>query len=205
VTNVGLYSISNRHDSGTLTRILSHIFKSWNKDTKDIVITDGTAGIGGNTLSFSNVFKRVNSIEMDPIQFEALKHNVNVYRKNNIPLYNADCLNLIPKLDQNAIFVDPPWGGKSYKNEVDIDLTINDVPMIQIVNRWKKECKDLWIVAVKIPKNFALQKFANLSDYPFIYLLYFRKYNVVILSKYICKTIEHRQILNYVKKRRNSI
>lgn len=203
MTKIGLYSISNRHDSGTLTRILSQCFQSWNKT--NIVITDGTAGIGGNSLAFGMSFKRVNAIEWDEIQYEALKCNVNVYGLKNIECYQGDCMKLIPMLRQHVIFLDPPWGGKSYKNEKEIDLMLNDVPLVDIVNRWRKECRKLEMIAIKIPKNFSLKEFANKSFYPFMYLLYFRKYNVLILSERHCKPIEHRHYTNYIKKRRNSI
>lgn len=205
MTKIGLYSISNRHDSGTLTRILGQIVEKWGLNPKTVSIADGTAGIGGNAISFGLIFGDVHAIEIDNIQYEALENNVKQYGLTNLKTWQGDCLKLIPNLDPNIVFIDPPWGGKSYKNETDLDLMLQSIPLVHIINIWKNVCKNLSIVTIKIPKNFSLYKFANSCDFPFIYLLYFRKYNVLVLSKRVCKTIEHRQFLNYVKTRRNSI
>jgi 16S rRNA G966 N2-methylase RsmD len=205
MTEVGLYSISNRHDSSTLTNILNKCILSWGMNSDDITITDATSGIGGNSLSFASVFKKVNSIEWDILQFNALKNNVLEYNYDNVNCYYGDCLRIIPTLNQNIIFLDPPWGGKSYKKEIELTLEIGNIPVVHIINDWKKNCKDLHLVAIKIPKNFSLLEFANNCDFPFMFLLYFRKYNVLILSKQFCKPIAQRHFINYIKSRRKSI
>lgn len=205
MTEVGLYSISNRHDSGTLTRILNQCILSWNLKTSSIVVTDGTAGIGGNSIAFAMMFKKVNAIEIDNVQYNALVNNVDVYRLNNVDTYIGNCLKIIPLLEQHIIFLDPPWGGRLYKKEKKLDLSLSGIPLVSIVNLWKKKCTNLEMIALKIPKNFGLANFAKECDYPFLYLLFFRKYNVLILSKRLCKPIEHRHFKDYKKKRRNSI
>jgi hypothetical protein len=205
MTEVGLYSISNRHDSGTLTRILNQCILSWNLKTNSIVVTDGTAGIGGNSIAFGMMFKKVNAIEIDDMQHNALINNVQVYNLNNVNCYLGNCLKIIPSLNQHIIFLDPPWGGKLYKKEKKLDLYLSGIPLVYIVNLWKKKCKNLEMIALKIPKNFSLSNFAKECEYPFLYLLFFRKYNVLILSNRLCKPIEHRHFREYIKKRRNSI
>ena len=174
-------------------------------NTKSIIVTDGTSGIGGNAIAFAMCFQKVNAIELDVIQYKALKTNVQVYGLGNVNCVFGNCLKIIPFLDQHIIFIDPPWGGKSYKQEIEVKLEINCIPLVFIVNRWRKVCKNLEMVAIKIPKNFALFDFANECNFPFLYLLYFRKYNVLILSERICRPIQHRLLYNYVKQRRNSL
>ena len=204
MTEVGLYSISNRHDSSTLTGILNRCTQSWGMTQDEIVITDGTSGIGGNTLAFANVFKKVNAIEWDMIQYEALKNNVAEYQLKNVKCYFGNCLRIIPMLNQHIIFLDPPWGGKSYKKEKELNLDIGGIPIIHIINSWRNRCKKLQMVVVKIPKNFSLLEFANNCNFPFMFLLYFRKYNVLILSERFCKPIAQRHFISYVKDRRCS-
>lgn len=205
LTEVGLYSISNRHDSGTLTRILNQCILSWNLKTNSIVITDGTAGIGGNSIAFGMMFKQVNAIEIDNIQYNALVNNMDVYNLKNVKCYFGNCLKIIPLLDQHIIFLDPPWGGKLYKKVKKLDLFLSGIPLVHVTNQWKQKCKNLEMIAIKIPKNFSLHNFAKECEYPFLYLLFFRKYNVLILSNRICKPIEHRHFQGYIKNRRNSI
>ena len=44
-------------------------------------ITDATACIGGNTISFGKYFSNVISIELEEYNFKILEHNIKVSRK----------------------------------------------------------------------------------------------------------------------------
>jgi 16S rRNA G966 N2-methylase RsmD len=204
VTKVGLYSISNRHDSGTLTKILEQCIQSWGQNPKNMTLTDATAGIGGNTISFAQTFGKVNAIEINNIQYKALVNNLKEYKFNNVDSFFSNCLTIVPNLTQDVIFIDPPWGGKKYKQEKYLKLKINNINLSDIINHWKKSCKNLKMVVIKIPKNFDMSSFSNKQKFPFLYLWYFRKYNIIILSKIHCQPIEHRQYFGYKNKRRNS-
>ena len=61
-----------------------------------------------------------------------------------IDLQNGDCLELSLKLEQNVIFIDPPWGGPSYKNEDFVDLYINNIILSDV-------CKKIYINPVTYP------------------------------------------------------
>jgi 16S rRNA G966 N2-methylase RsmD len=51
------------------------------------------------------------------------------YEKTNILFYNDNYLNLIKKLKQNIVFIDPPWGGPIYKSQYKMDIMIQkDAP-----------------------------------------------------------------------------
>ena len=92
-------------------------------------ITDGTACIGGDTLSFSREFKSVNAIEFDKTRYEYLKHNMKLFNCNNITFYNDDYLNLYKSLKQDVIFLDPPWGGPDYKNKKSLTLALGNMKL----------------------------------------------------------------------------
>ena len=131
----------------------------------DLTITDAMACVGGNTLSFSSYFKNVNAIEINTTRFQYLVHNMKEYEKNNILFYNDNYLNLINKLDQHIVFIDPPWGGPIYKSQYKMDI------MIQKDSKDEKEVKldeiidDIFInpitkmIIYKLPTNHNIDNF----------------------------------------------
>ena len=65
--DVGIYSFSKPKEANIITKIIINHLDKINKNSKYIIITDTTAGIGGNIISFTNYFLRVNAIELDNI------------------------------------------------------------------------------------------------------------------------------------------
>ena len=64
---IGKYSISLPDKTQIITNLIEkHI------NTTDIIITDAMACIGGDTLSFSQRFTKVNAVEFDKIRFDYL-------------------------------------------------------------------------------------------------------------------------------------
>ena len=180
MTKIGKYSISNRYDSTQLSKIIRKILSSFKMKTKNVTLTDATASIGGNAISFSMFLGKINAIEIDSLTFGALKNNIEQYRLSNVTLFNENCLNIIYNLEeQDIVFFDPPWGGKKYKEENEIDLYLGAENMIDITNRLCE--KKLLLVVMKIPKNFAIKRFIEGSKYPYFYLLNCKKYNILFL------------------------
>ena len=53
ITDKGLYSISKYQDAKWISEIIKNFLKGQNIDIKNETIIDSTAGIGGNSISFS--------------------------------------------------------------------------------------------------------------------------------------------------------
>lgn len=107
--------------------IIQHLTKN-GIDVVHATITDSTAGVGGDTISFSSKFRYVNSIEMDKDRYNYLSNNVNAYKLKNVVLYCDDMIKIIPQIEHHdVIFIDPPWGGRNYKRNDNLRLCINDV------------------------------------------------------------------------------
>jgi 16S rRNA G966 N2-methylase RsmD len=126
----------------------------------NITITDCTAGVGGNIFSFCNKFKHVNAIEIDKIRFDMLTNNIEIYNLQNINSYNLNCLDILFTLQQEVVFIDPPWGGKEYKAENNIKLHLGSVPIENLTNILlnNKICS---YVVLKLPINYDINHIKN--------------------------------------------
>lgn len=126
------------------------------KRMKYLVITEMTAGVGGNVLNFAKYFKYVNAIEIDTKRYNCLDKNIKLYDFNNVNCYNDDSYKLLVKNDdivQDIIFFDPPWGGKDYKLHTNLRLNFMERSIEEV-------CKDLFrkesnkMIAMKLPNNY---------------------------------------------------
>jgi len=133
-------------------------------DLNELIITDAMACVGGNTLSFSTCFKSVNANELNTTRFQYLVHNMKQYEKENIFFYNDNYLNLIHKLKQNIVFIDPPWGGPIYKSQYKMDIMIQKDDSISEV-RLDEMIDDIFLddmtkmIIYKLPINHNIENF----------------------------------------------
>jgi hypothetical protein len=163
IDDTGKYSITLPKKADHITRIIQTYC---NKATsKKIVITDATAGVGGNVLSFCKHNFKVNAIEMDLERFNCLTHNINEYGYE-VNLINSDYLLVYDKLVQDVIFVDPPWGGINYKDADEITLKLGDTTIEELCNNisYKKLAK---LTVLKLPFNYNLNYIKSQINLPF--------------------------------------
>lgn len=153
--------ITTPDDAEQITKIIvNHILKYY-PSTSIVNITDATAGVGGNTISFAQKFHKVNAIELNQERFNYLSNNINAYQINNVVLYNDDCLKIVPTLpDNDIIFIDPPWGGKNYKNKDKIRLSLGEYDIEDICHQFLNSNKMKSVpnlIVLKLPKNYDIQ------------------------------------------------
>lgn len=154
ITNVGIYSVSKPVDAEWITqKILENV-----SSPKKLIITDATAAVGGNTISFAKHFKKVNSIEMSEVHYQVLKNNVAVYGLKNVDIIHGDSLDVIPKIKQDVIFIDAPWSGTEYKKHKTMRLYMSGKPLPIIVNDFLKVSST---IVLKVPYNFDFGHFFN--------------------------------------------
>lgn len=121
---------------------------------KPLVIVDGTANVGGNTLSFSRHFKSVVAIEINHTFYKMLQSNLELYCVNNVRAINCDFTEC--KVYGDIYFIDPPWyiDGKINKH-YSLTGTNNDVKLSTIVSRLLSTNVSS-IVGVKVRPNDSL-------------------------------------------------
>jgi predicted RNA methylase len=174
--NEALYSTT---DQVTANKISKEILKFASKDS---VITDATACIGGSALALSKCFKKVYAIELDKNRYELLVHNMNLLDCNNVICINNNALLQCSMTDQDIIFLDPPWGGPEYKKEHSLDLFISNIPFYEVCITFSKLCN---FIVIKVPINFNQKSFIENTN-QYLKLLYknekLRKMHLLIFS-----------------------
>lgn len=164
ITDKGLYSISKYQDAKWISEIINNFLKSKNVNINDQSIIDSTAGIGGNTISFSKYFKKVYAVEINNIHYDVLINNLEALSINNVETFFNNFLHIIDNisLKSNIFFLDPPWGGKSYKNFKYFNLKIGKLQIYSVINLLYD--KNLKYVVLKAPFNLNLSPiYANIK------------------------------------------
>ena len=143
--------------------LISEIILKLHGINKNSIIVDGTSCVGGNVISFAKNFKYVYAIEMNKNRINILKHNVNIYELNKkIKILNGDVTLLyknIPIVD--IYFLDPPWGGITYKNTETVDLYLSNIHLAEFCLYLKDYTK---YIVLKLPKNFNEENFKNIIN-----------------------------------------
>ena len=150
-TEESIYSITPWREADQITK---NIIKYISKPVNDIIITDATANVGGNTISFYNHgIKTVNSVEIDPVTCNFLKNNLKVYNYNTENVICDNYLKIKDELIQDCVFIDPPWGGKSYANKKILDLYLGKTEVTEIIFDLFVDNKTK-LVVLKAPLNY---------------------------------------------------
>ncbi len=174
--DISIYSITLPKEAELISLMIKKLL---NIKDNNIIITDGTANVGGNTLNFSSNFKKVNSIEYDEATYEGLVYNCQkVYKRGNIDFFKGDCTKIIPHLKQDVIFIDPPWNGSFYKAYDKMHLKLSNIDVYDIICEWfnKKKAK---MYCIKCPFNFDFITFIN--KFSNIYIQKLKNYNVIYI------------------------
>ena len=151
LTKESFYSITPWVEADNITK---KIIKYISKPVSDIVITDATANVGGNTISFYNYgIKNVNSVEIDSLTCDYLKNNLEIYGYDTNNVICDDYLNIKDSLEQDCVFFDPPWGGKNYTNVKVLDLYLGKTNVTDIIFDLFTENKTR-LVVLKAPLNY---------------------------------------------------
>ncbi len=167
MTNVGEFSITKPFEASQIVGVIKNItWQSLGVDPLSLTMTDATAGVGGDTVSFAINFGKVNAVELDPIHCSVIARNLSVFGlQDRVRIVCTDYLEEIGffrraehVLKQTVVFLDPPWGGRTYRGKTNIVLYLDSIPINKIV-RHLLETGQADFVFVKIPRNASLKQF----------------------------------------------
>lgn len=160
MTPEGEYSITKRKDGETLLKHMKTVLKT----TKNKHITDLTGNVGGDTILFGLHFEKVDSIEMNPENFEALKNNVDVFGLKNVTLHQGDSTKLY-NWKTDVLYIDAPWGGPDYKEKAELDLYLGDKRVDEFVKEVLARENRPDYVFMKVPRNYKFDRFDNIQKF----------------------------------------
>ena len=152
ITNISKYSSDNTE----IIKKYMEIISKYIKINTQTIITDGTSNIGGAVINFAQ-FMKVNAVERDIDTCNVLKNNIKVYNlEKQIKVYCESYVEVMMKLKQDIIYLDPPWGGANYKKQKLLKLFLDKENINNIINKILNKCK---LILLKVPKNFDLNSF----------------------------------------------
>ena len=96
----------------------------------------------------------------------------------NYKLYNNDCMNIIKTIKQDVIYIDPPWGGKNYKNKKNVNLFLSGIRISKICNMFKQFAK---YICLKVPNNFVFDEFYKDVNFDNYFKYDLTKFHIIIL------------------------
>lgn len=160
MTPEGEYSITKRSDGETLLKHMKSVLGT----LEDKHITDLTGNVGGDTILFGLHFKKVDSIELNTENYNALKNNVSVFGLPNVTLHQGDSTKLF-NWKTDVLYIDAPWGGPDYKDKEKLDLYLGtkriDVFVKEVL---KRENKPDYIF-LKVPRNYNFDRFPTATKF----------------------------------------
>jgi hypothetical protein len=157
VDEVALYSVT----PAKLAAEQAHIIRTF--VGKDATITDATACTGGNTIAFGKLFRNVHAVEINRSRASMLRHNLDVVGiAEKVRVLEGDYTKLTLDLEQDVVFLDPPWGGPDYKFASSLNLylgstNVNDIIANLTFGRPSSETEHIpyaRFIFLKAPLNF---------------------------------------------------
>lgn len=170
-----------------------------NISRSDVTILDGTACVGGDSISFGKMFGTVVASEIEKHRYNMLVNNLKEFELYNVVPINEDCLKICRRLNfVDIMYFDPPWGGKNYKTENQLRLSIGDLYVDELVNLvFNKDCdtyeqdvycstvkeirSDVKMIVLKLPKNYDLMGLYELTKSSRITMLMYELNKMLIV------------------------
>ena len=157
-----IYSVTKPAKALRIKQILTRHLHQIGKQSTDCVITDATACVGGDTLSFATYFKKVHAVELNPTHFSMLNNNISVYDRKNVDVFLGDYVNIMHTLHQDVVFIDPPWGGPSYKHKHNVKLKLSNTPIYKVIQYLRNHVS---MVVLKTPVNFDINSIFEYTSF----------------------------------------
>lgn len=155
----------------------------------NLVISDMTAGVGGNILNFAKYFKYVNAFEIEPDRFAHLVNNVGLYEFQNVNCANVNSVKILANksiIYQDIIFFDPPWGGSNYKEHDKLRLVLGEYGIEELSTILFEKSHNK-VIVMKLPNNYDIDYIREqLAQFnPTIIIL--ERMTIVIIKNYESK------------------
>jgi len=127
------------------------------------VVIDAMTGVGGNAIQFAMYFPIVYAIDNNRERLDLAKHNAGIYSvMDKIEFIAGDFLQIAQYWTKpvDAIFLSPPWGGPSYVDLEQFDLTKTNPNIIEIFRAAEKITPN---ICLYLPRNTNLDQLLEMA------------------------------------------
>jgi len=157
-TDISLYSVTPWREADMISNWILRYYKGDQSPLRSvgssIKITDATANVGGNAISFHLCgFGLVNAVENDKLTAKFLTNNLDAYGLATTNVHCCDYIVISEKLEQDVVFIDAPWGGSDYKKQKSLDLFLTGINVADICQQIIEKNRAS-LVALKVPANY---------------------------------------------------
>jgi predicted RNA methylase len=115
-------------------------------------VIDAGCGGGGNAIGFARAGLSVTAIELDQHRLAQARHNAALYGvAERIRFICGDARELVPTLNADLLFIDPPWGARYDKQRVGLA----DLPLLSVLLEQRASNSRVW---AKLPPSFDLSE-----------------------------------------------
>ncbi len=129
-------------------------------------VFDAFCGVGGTSIGFARAGKNVIAVDLNQERLAMAAHNASLYGvQDRITFVHGDMRDVIGDHKFDTVFLDPPWGGPSYKNQAQVKVSEFDPNGIEVLQLAFQFTDD---VAIGAPKNFDENEFAELGRRYFV-------------------------------------
>lgn len=113
--------------------------------TRAATVVDATCGCGGNAIAFARLGSQVTAIDIHAERLDLAQHNARVYGVDDrITFLLGDARDVLPTLEADLCFVDPPWG--------DVDrIWCRELPLFADLLAATRHFRRVW---AKVPPSF---------------------------------------------------
>lgn len=153
------YSITRPFEADQISEyIVKNVINELHKNPAYCTITDGTAGVGGDVINLCKHFGYVNAVEKDKETYKLLIRNLVEFEVSNASTYNKDYVQMMHNLDQDVVYMDPPWGGTNYKEKLSLPLFLSEKSLASVIKDLF-ESKPNLLIFIKAPINIQRDSF----------------------------------------------
>ena len=105
--------------------------------------------------------KRVVAIDNNALKLDMARYNAKLFDVDeNIEFIHGDCLDILPALKADTVFLDPPWGGTDYARTEKFYLSDFEPDGRALLDLSTSLTPS---VVLRLPKNFAMEELDKLG------------------------------------------
>ncbi|TKR62575.1 hypothetical protein L596_026509 [Steinernema carpocapsae] len=129
------------------------------------VILDAFAGVGGNSIQFALKGAHVIACDLDPTRLKCAKRNAEIYGvADQITFVLGNFFHvakmIVKQKPIDAVFLSPPWGGPSYLNKREFDITTMVPGGVEIFEAAQELSPN---IAYFLPRNTTVKQLMELA------------------------------------------